>query len=276
MKLALMIGTPDLRQPWCTVLDGSDLRSNIFKAREWGYDGIELALRDPDLLDPKLITRWCHEAGLEMIGLCTGEILGSDGLGLVDPDPGIMQAAYGRMRRVIDLAGNFGARTMVNVGRVRGKLTHDTDYRIAVDVLEKLSDHAQKASVRLVLEPINRYEVNYIHSTQDGLQFAQAVNHPGFGLMLDTYHMNIEDQSIENSLEEAQKYCWHIHISDNNRKWPGNAHVDFPSIFSRLIKIGYSDYLSAEILPWPDRKTAGLATCRYVRDILNKQEDQGD
>lgn len=273
MKLALMIGTPDLRKPWCTVLDGSDLRSNIFQAREWGYDGIELALRDPHTLEPLLIKQWCREAGLEMIGLCTGEIFGSDGLGLIDPDPVIMQAAFEQMKLVIDLAGEFGAGTMVNVGRVRGKLTNESDYSIAVDVFKKLSAQAQKVSVRLVLEPINRYEVNYIHSTQDGIQFAQAVNHPNFGLMLDTYHMNIEDQSIEDSLEQAKKYCWHIHISDNNRKWPGNAHIDFFSVFSTLRKIGYSDYLSAEVLPWPDRETAGLATCRYVRDNLRRIEE---
>jgi 5-keto-L-gluconate epimerase len=275
MKLGLMIGTPDLRQPWCTVLDGSDLKANILQAAEWGYDGIELALRDPDLLDPVSIKKWCQQAGLEMIGLCTGEIYGSDGLGLIDPEPDIMQSAFERMQRVVNLAGEFGMGTMVNIGRVRGKLSQAMDYQKAVEVLQRLSDHARGKSVHIVLEPVNHYEVNFIHSTQDGIQIAKDVDRPNFGLMLDTYHMNIEDQDFHASLKQARDYCWHIHVSDNNRKWPGNAHIEFASIVATLASLGYEGYLSAEILPWPDRLTAGVETFRHMKKCLQFAKDQG-
>lgn len=271
MKLGLMIGTPDLRQPWIVVLDGPDLEANFRLAAEWGYHGVELALRDPALLDGAQIKHWLEHYRLEMIGLCTGEIFGSDGLGLVGESAEVMRAAEARMRGVIDLAAEFGPGTLVNIGRVRGALRpgHALATRAsAVAVFRRLAEYAAPSGVRLALEPINHYEVNYILSTADGVEIAAEVNHPNFGLMLDTYHMNIEDQNLHASLRGARRYCGHVHVSDNNRRWPGNAHIDFPALLATLHDLGYTGYLSAEILPWPDRETAGRETVKYLKRCL--------
>lgn len=271
MKLGLMIGTPDLRQPWIVALDGPDLEANFRIAAEWGYHGVELALRDPALLNGEQIKIWLARYGLEMIGLCTGEIFGSDGLGLVAEREEVMRAAEARMCGVIDLAAQFGPGTLVNIGRVRGALRpgHSLANRASgVAVFRRLAEYAAPRGVRLALEPINHYEVNYILSTPDGVEIADEVNHPNFGLMLDTYHMNIEDRNLHASLRGAQRYCWHVHVSDNNRRWPGNAHIDFPALLATLHDLGYTGYLSAEILPWPNRETAGRETVRYLQRCL--------
>jgi sugar phosphate isomerase/epimerase len=274
MKLGLMIGTPDLRQPWCVILDGPDLQGNLRRAAGWGYDGVELALRDPAELDARQIRGWLEHYGLELIGLCTGEVFGSDGLGLAGMGREIAQAAEARMRAIVDLAAAFGPGTLVNVGRVRGRIDParpEESRAQAIAALQRLADYALPTGVRLVLEPINHYEVNFILSTQEGIAFADAVNRPNLGLMLDTYHMNIEDQNLHTSLRLARQYCWHVHIADNNRKWPGNAHIDFPSIVATLNDIGYTGYLSVEALPWPDAETAGLETIRYMQRWVKRE-----
>jgi len=189
-------------------------------------------------------------------------------LGVAGMTPDIARAAEERLRAIIEFAGRLDNGVMINIGRVRGRLDPqrtDQSWDEAVIAFQRLSDFAAGHSVRLALEPVNHYEVNFILSTQDGIAFADAVSRPNFGLMLDTYHMNIEDQNMHASLRQARRYCWHVHISDNNRKWPGNAHIDFGSIVATLSDIGYEAYLSAEILPWPDPETAGQETIRYMR-----------
>ena len=273
MKLGLIVGTPDLRKPLVAVLSGANLEENLHRAAGWGYDGVELALRDPALLDGNEIKGLLAKYHLELISLCTGEVWGGDGLGIAGMPADIAQAAEGRMRSIIEFAGDLGENVMINIGRARGRIDpqrSEQSWNAAVVAFQRLSDFAAPLGVRLALEPVNHYEVNFILSTQDGIAFADDVSRPNFGLMLDTYHMNIEDQDIHASFGEARKYCWHVHVSDNNRKWPGNAHIDFQAIVATLADIGYDAYLSAEILPWPDVETAGQETIRHMRRWVPK------
>ena len=268
MKLGLIVGTPDLRKPPIAVLSGPDLEDNLRRVAGWGYEGVELALRDSSLLDVDEVKRLLDAQHLELIGLCTGEVWGGDGLGIAGMPPDVAAEAEARLRAIIEFAGKLGDGVMINIGRVRGRIDPDhadQSWNDAVIAFQRLSDFAASHSVRLALEPVNHYEVNFILSTQDGIAFADAVGRPNFGLMLDTYHMNIEDQNMHASLRQARRYCWHIHVSDNNRCWPGNAHIDFGSIVATLDDIGYKGYLSAEIPPWPDAETAGQETIRYMR-----------
>ena len=275
MKLGLIIGTSDLLKPSWIILTGPDLEGNLRKAAKWGYDGVELALRNPALLDSQQIRNWLEAYHLELIGLCTGEVFGQDGLAIAGMPSEVARTAEARLRAIIDFAAEFGKGVIVNIGRVRGRLDPEepqASWDTAVAAFQRLSDYALPKEVRLTLEPVNHYEVNFILTTQDGLAFARDVDRPNFGLMLDTYHMNIEDQNIYASFRQARRYCWHVHIADNNRKWPGNAHIDFPSIVATLADLGYTGYLSAEVFPWPDSDTAGMETIRYMRRWVAKKD----
>lgn len=272
MKLGMIVnapeGEPDSLKPSFVILSGPDLNGDLRKVAEWGYDGVELGVCNPSLLDSQQICDLLDKYQLELIGLCTGEVYGQDRLAIAGMPPETARAAEERLCAIVDFATEFGEGTMVNIGRVRGRLDPEKpqeSWDTAVATLRRISDHAAPGGVRLTLEPANHYEVGFIFTTQDGLAFVKEVDRPNFGLVLDTYHMNIEDQNIYASFREARRYCWHVHISDSNRKWPGNAHIDFGSIVATLTDIGYTGYLSAETFPWPDAETAGLETIRHMR-----------
>jgi sugar phosphate isomerase/epimerase len=275
MQLALIVGTPDLRRASSQVILGSpDLESNLRRAARWGYDGVELGLRDPAALDSRRIRSWLQEYQLGLAAFCTGEVFGQDGLGLAGLSPEISLAAEARFRAIIDLAAEFDGGRVVTIGRARGRLNPEKPQESWDDmaaVFRRLADYAAPRGVRLALEPCNHYEANSIITTQDGVAMARAVDRPNFGLMLDVYHMNIEDQNVYASLRQARPYCWHVHMADNNRKWPGNAHIDFASIVATLADLGYTGYLSAECAPWPDPDTAGAETIRYMRRWVPRQ-----
>jgi sugar phosphate isomerase/epimerase len=86
--------------------------------------------------------------------------------------------------------------------------------------------------------------------------------------MLDVYHMNIEDVDIYDSFREAGELCWFVHLADNNRRWPGSAHLDFERIIGVLDEIGYTGYVSFEILPWPDPDTAARSAIESLRRYI--------
>ena len=278
MKISAMVGTPDLKTTPIAVFAGQDLAGNLRRAAELGFDGVELMLKDPTALDGDEIRRLLGKNNLQLAGLCSGHVYGEDRLGLLGPDPDVGREAMRRMKALVDFAHSFGPGTVLNVGRSRGRADESNpafSWMRAVAAFRELADYARPKGVRLAMEPVNHYEINYVITTQDGIRMCRDVDRPNFGLMLDTYHMNIEDVNIYDSIREAKDYCYIVHSSDNNRKWPGNAHIDFPGIIRTLQEIGFEGFLSAEILPWPDSETAGRSTVAYLRRYIGGDKDGG-
>ncbi len=274
IKIAAMIGAPDLEEDTLAVYSG-DLVAAFSQVAALGYDGVELMTKAPAQLDGVKIRRWLDENHLELAGLCTGHVYGEDRLGLVGPDPEVCRQAMARLRAFVDFAAaHFGEGTLINVGRSRGPGYPD-DPAGTLERMEEafraLADYAAPHGVRLVLEPINVHQAHYIHTSQEGLALVKRVNRPNFGLMLDVYHMNIEDVDIYDSFREAGEHCWFVHLADSNRKWPGSAHLDFEQIVKVLNEIGYEGYVSMEILPWPDPDTAARSAIESLRRYIPKQ-----
>ncbi len=273
MKIGILIGTPEVLGPSAQlVLGGPDLVGNLAKAAAWGYDGVELALRDPAYLDSRQIRSWLDKYNLSLAGLSTGAVFGDDGLGLVGMPPGIGEAAESRLRAITDFAAEFDGAIPIGIGRARGRLDDPgpAARNAAVAAFRRVADYALPKGVRVALEPANHHEVNFIFTVQEGLAWVREVDRANFGLVLDTYHLNIEEQNIYASIRQAHRCCWDVHIADNNRKWPGNAHIDFASIVATLEDVGYTGYLSVEAAPWPDPDTAGQETIRHMRRLIER------
>ncbi len=196
----------------------------------------------------------------------TGELAGADGLALVTPDADLHERARARTRAVIDLAATL--HTIVNIGRLRGRLAGlgdaETAWPIAVEQLRPVIAYAAERNVRIAIEPINRYETDFIHTAHDGLRMVRDLGLPNLGLMLDLFHMNIEEVDIAASLRATGEHLLHVHIADSNRRYPGSGHIPYAPIFAALRAMDYRGYVSAELLPWPDADTAAEKTLAFL------------
>src|SRR5918911_477827 len=114
----------------------------------------------------------------------------------------------------------------------------------AIPIMIQLCKVAKDSGVKLVLEPLNRYSTPYCASAKDALAIAQQVE--SLGILLDTFHMNIEEDSFADAIQSCRDFLQHTHFADNNRKMPGFAHIDFYAIVKSLQAIGYSGYVSFE------------------------------
>jgi sugar phosphate isomerase/epimerase len=269
MKAGVVICGPDVAYGPLALLSGT-FEEKAAKAAQLGYQGIELMVRDPAGLDWPGVKAILDRAGLEVPQVVTGELYGADGLCLVTADDDLYRRAEARTRSVIDLAAYLGA--MVNIGRLRGQLKFLGDvadpWPIAVERLKKVMQYAADQGVKITLEPINRYETDFIHSAADGMRLIRDLGYDNVGLMLDVFHMNIEDASIEEGLRTAGDRLWHVHIADSQRRYPGSGHLDFDGIFATLRDMGYRGYVSAELFPLPDADTAAVKTIDFLKKYM--------
>lgn len=266
MKKSIVVSTQPTK--FSALAFKEDFEKSIKKVADLGFDGAELAVRNPKDLKVENVIKIIKENDLEVPAIGTGQAYGEEGLSFSDPDEVIRKMAVKRINDQIIFASNFNAQVII--GLIRGIIKENVDKAEAeewtIDCLRKCTEFAKKYNIGLTLEPVNRYESNFISTLNEGIEFIKRVGASNLGLLADTFHMNIEEISIYNSIIQAKDYITHVHFADSNRWAPGCGHLDFAKIVQTLKKIGYQGYVSAEILPLPNSDTAA----RITAETLNK------
>jgi sugar phosphate isomerase/epimerase len=126
---------------------------------------------------------------------------------------------------------------------------------------------AGEEGVRIAFEPLNRYETQLLNTAKEGLELIDRVGADNLGLLLDTFHMNIEESSIEESIKTCGDRIFHFHVADSNRWYPGAGHLDFRGILEALYSTGYSGFVSGEFLAVPDADVAAQKALHYLRGL---------
>ena len=272
MRLSIVLSTQPAKFQAATFK--GRLETNLRHIAVLGYDGVELAIRDPKLVDLNKLERLTRECKLSVPAIGTGQAWGEEGLSFTDPDPLVRRLAIERIKSHIPIASHFGA--VIIIGLIRGIVKPGVDPAQAMDwLVEALGECSSAAiphGVRLALEPINRYETTLINSTAQGLHLIERVGADNFGLLLDTFHMNIEEPDIQASIRQCGTRIFHFHVADSNRWYPGAGHLDFMSILMTLAATGYPGWVSGEFLPKPDAETSArqaIVNLRYHASLDN-------
>jgi sugar phosphate isomerase/epimerase len=226
------------------ILLQGDIADAFRTASKLGCDGVELHLRraeDVDLPELKgLMTRYA--LGVPTLG--TGMAAGRDRLTFSDADPDVRQSAVERVCGHVKLAAEIGS--AVTIGLVSGKLgacLGEPRHRArgkALDCLAEVCRCAGPLGVEVLLEPLNRYECDYINTLADGVAIANEIGAQNLLLLADTFHMNIEEVDLEAGLAAAGARLGHVHLADTNRQAPGRGHLNVGSILRTLDRLGYA------------------------------------
>jgi len=272
MKLSLTIQTPEVRRHVPVALLSGTFEEHSAKAARLGADGVELMTDSPRELDAAGMSAGVAREGLQVAAISSGALAFTQGITLLHADVQVAATARQRLYQLIDFAAALQA-PLVTIGSFRGRLASvpEADGRgILAAILCEAAGYAQPRGVRLTLEPLNRYESDLVATAGQGLEFCAQVDHPAFGLLLDTYHVNIEESSWTAPFRQvmAAGKLFHVHLGDNNRLPPGGGLIDFPQIIAALREIGYAGYLSAELLGKPDPDAAAAQTIAYMRRIV--------
>jgi 5-keto-L-gluconate epimerase len=238
------------------------------KMVDLGFNGIELAIRSPREIDAEELKKGLVASGLSVAAIGTGQAYIEEGLSLSHAENDRRTVTIHRLYNHIDLAEKL--HTQVIIGLIRGLSSPNQDKLVALDLFSQsirtCLDYAEKKHVNLVIEPLNRYECALLNTVSDTVDFINKISHPNLKILADTFHMNIEEPSLTESLKLCAPWLVHVHIADSNRWYPGAGHIDFDEIISTLGEIGYTEYISGEMIPKPSEEVAMRNFIRFFKE----------
>lgn len=227
---------------WVSPLGDADLAELAPKVAELGFDWIELPIETPGDFDYARAGAIVRDSGLSV---SMAAAMGPD-RDLIHPDEAIRANGLAYVRHCIDAAHTVGATNLIGpiyaaVGRVWQSTPEERerDMQLLTVQLRSLAEYAADRGVVLCVEPLNRFETSLINLAAQGAELIDRVDHPSCQLMLDTFHMNIEEQSLGDAIRLAGKRVRHVHTCENDRGTPGAGHVPWAEVAAALHDIGY-------------------------------------
>lgn len=272
MKLCYQVATPDVAiAPSVTAYQGP-LEKSFSDLSRLGYDGVELMTIEPKRLDWRAVKQAAADNGLSVALVCTGEVFGQKKLSFTDPDERVREEAIREVLGLMSFAGYLGAK--INIGRVRGQyrddIERDRTYAWAVQAFRRLAAYGGEVGVDIALESVCIMQTNFLNTLAECVKMVDDVGHPRFRLMMDVFHMNIEERSVEEAIRTYAPYNIHVHLADNNRRYPGNCGIDFAQLLSVFRETGYDGAFCTEIFQEPDQGAAAAESIRHLRPILDR------
>lgn len=209
-----------------------------------GFDGVEL-LGDLDAYGNVTETRQI----LSDAGLAVCSITPTDA-DLSHPDPAIRQNAVDYYARAVEFAAALDCPIVSChglVGRIKALSTQSEEDAHLRDAIHQICERAQAANINIVFEVLNRYESHQICTHEQALALIVALPVDNLGVLLDAYHMNIEEANPAQALTKTGDKLWLYHVADSNRQGIGHGHTDFATQFEALKGINYTGDVILEL-----------------------------
>lgn len=273
IKTSLFIATPDMPDVDYVHLYKEEIEENVRKSALAGFDAVELITPDPDTFEWDRLEKALKEYKMDLACINTGRLYSQYGVTLIHPDKSIQEKAIEKFKSIIRVSARFNCDANIGIFRgpaIAGKpVAYTRD--MFVDILKSLCDYAAQYNVNINFEPTNRYEINFINTTNDGLDIINRVNKPNLGLLLDLYHMYLEDDDMLSKIVYCRNIVKHFHFTDTDR-WPaGNSHgeVNFYQLINLLKLINYNGYLSQNLVRSEDADACAKTTATFLHELIN-------
>lgn len=247
-----------------------DVCDNLRRAKELDYDAIEIHMRETDPINIPAVLKTMEETQVRVAMVVTGRLNTEGGCSLLDDRPYAMKAAVEGAKQYIDLASALGADLVVGwlIGNIpAGSLCRERYLNRLAENFKVLTAYASQRHVRINAEIINHYEVNVFTTVRSFMEFKQKHQLDNLYAHLDTFHMNIDEDSFDDAIRTAGKEIGYVHIADNQRRYPGSGMMDFPHILHLLKEVDYQGYLSVECFPVPSGTEAAIKALQYMKTI---------
>jgi D-psicose/D-tagatose/L-ribulose 3-epimerase len=243
------------------------------KVKSMGFDILEIACENPDLLDISSIKDALSANHLSAI-VCG--VFGPD-RNISSADPLIRTNARKYILWLIDSADQLGSPVIcgpmysaVGKAHLEDRAARVNEWALAVSELGEMADVAAGKGIRLAFEPLNRFETDMINTVSQGLAFIEDVGRANLGFHLDTFHMHLEEKSSAEAIRLAGEKIFHFHACENDRGIPGTGQVRWQEIASALMSVNYPGPVVIESFT-PQVKEIARAVCIW-REIAPSQD----
>lgn len=250
-----------------------DLIQCIDHAKRLGFNGVELHMRNPELNDYSELRNYANENGIKITTIGTGAAFSMDGYNLTADDIQTRKDAEKILINFLRAAKDAGG-AKVMLGLMKGKCK-DKDFDAYKDMLfeslKPVVEAAEKYQCEITIEAICRFWTNCLCTVEETLDFVNRFDSQFVTIHLDTFHLNIEEKDIKQSVELCQGKLGHVHLADSNRMYPGSGHFDFMSFFKALNSIGYlkDGIVAFEYDAKPNGIVAAQKGLNYIQNITS-------
>jgi D-psicose/D-tagatose/L-ribulose 3-epimerase len=232
-----------MRYGVCTWIFGDQpLPEMTARLAAMGYDGVEL-MGDLARYSAGDVNAALSEQGLSVLSLTPQNV------DLAHPDEAIRKEALDYYFRLLELARAVGNPIVCchgAVGRVRALTSYEAERRVFVEGVRRVAERAQGAGLRIALEVLNRYEAHLLNTALETRRFVRDVGMDNVGILLDAYHMNLEEADVRSAILAARESLFLFHAADSNRQAVGRGHINFRGILHTLHDIGYDGGIVVE------------------------------
>ena len=223
-----------------------DLAAHV---RELGFDVLEVCIEEPERVTAGAIRTAAAEASVA-VSVCGA--FGPD-RDVSHDDAAMRRLGVEYLKACVDLAAAVGSPHVAGpmyaaTGKTRllPEPERERQRRWAADGLREAAAYAGERSVALAIEPLNRFETDLVNTVEQGLDLCDRIGMPNVGLLLDTFHMNIEERSLPAAIRAAGDRLLHLHACENDRGAPGSGHVDWRGVADALAETGYESQVVIE------------------------------
>jgi D-psicose/D-tagatose/L-ribulose 3-epimerase len=227
---------------WTSPLSLEKFREVAPHVKKLGFDLIEVPIESTTDLEYAPAGALLRELGLSA-SVCAAMSPDRD---LLHSDESIRANAMSYVRHCVDAAQTLGATNVVGplysaVGRTWQATADERkrDLDLLVGQLKQLAAYAAERGVVLCVEPLNRFETSFLNLAEQAIEVVDRVGHPACGLLLDTFHMNIEERSVGAAIRSAGPRLKHLHACENDRGAPGSGHVQWDEVAEACRAINY-------------------------------------
>jgi len=227
----------------CSWIFGNQLiEDTINYVAEVGYDQIELDAATA-IRETVKVKKLINEVDISIGGITGDAAWPNLSKDLANPDVSNRKKAIQYFKEQLKVAGELRAKYLVVCPSAVGKTTlygeNSEDWKWAIDSVQQLCNTATIEETDLIIEPVNRYESSIVNSANDAYQFVNEIKHSKVKMLVDTYHMNIEETNSVDAIKEVADKLAVFHVADNNRKGLGMGQINFNTIFTALTEIQY-------------------------------------
>jgi D-psicose/D-tagatose/L-ribulose 3-epimerase len=231
------------------------------KFKAWGFGSVEIPVEHESDIDPVFVKAELDRHGLvcSAVGCAVGP--GRDLRGTVDEQNDCLEYLH----RMVETAVLLDTPTLVGpiysaVGRADfvPEKERRAQWKLVVRHLKMICRYAEKKGRKIALEPLNRFETDFINTCDQARQMIQDVGSPALSVLLDTFHMNIEEKDPAAAIRRAGARLGHFHACGCDRGTPGSDHIDWKGIAAALKRIGYNKDVVIESFT-PDVKVIAKA-----------------
>lgn len=247
----------------CTwTLGGKDFEEKLKISHELGLDGVELEGKAEDIKrDPAEVKAALKKYDLEVLSITPDDVEISSSDAKIRKDAVSYYLDLVKWAKAID-ADRFVIHGKVGVMSWDGSLKEHWD--LLVDSVKKIVSAANEAHIEAAFECVDRYENFQVLTAQAGLQLIKDVDLPNFTLVLDSYHMNIDEANPVAAISDARKYLSAFHVGDSNRQAVGNGHADLMAEFQQLKHQGFEGPVIMEMLPMAEEPFNPVKEGNYI------------